>query len=95
MLSSLVYAYGINLVPAERVAEEVMTLNAQLAKEMREAGMTFTLDELDQRFEALLKQLEDSGICLRGESYPPIVTRDQWLKAQLVTIQKMAKGEKL
>ena len=30
MMPSPVYAYGINLQPLERVAEEVMKLNAQL-----------------------------------------------------------------
>ncbi len=33
MLSSPVYAYGVNLLPAERVAEEVMRLNEQLTQE--------------------------------------------------------------
>ncbi len=53
MLSSPVYAYGINLLPAERVAEEVMTLNVQLAQTVREIGATFTLDDLDQIFHAI------------------------------------------
>lgn len=52
--SSPVYAYGINLQPAERMAEEVMKLNAQLAHDVRETGAIFTLDDLDQRFQALL-----------------------------------------
>ncbi len=34
MLSSPVYAYGVNLLPAERVAEEVMRLNTQRVQEM-------------------------------------------------------------
>ena len=92
MLSSPVYAYGINLLPSERVAEEVTRLNAQLALEMLETGVTFTLDELDQRFQVLLQQLEDSGICHRGEPLPPIITKEQWLQAQLASIQKLAKG---
>ena len=95
MLSSPVYAYGINLQPAERVAEEVMKLNAQLAQQMRETGVTFTLDDLDQRFQALLQQLEDDGICQHGVDCPPIITKDQWLQAQLVTIEKLARGEVL
>ena len=95
LLSSPLYAYGINLLPAERVAEEVTKLNAQLAQEMRETGVTFTLDDLDQRFQALLQQLEDSGVCHRGEPLPPIITKEQWLQAQMATIQKLAKGEKL
>ena len=62
MLSNPVYAYGINLLPAERVAEEGMKLNAQLAQEMRETGVTLTLDDLDQRFQALLRYLENASI---------------------------------
>ena len=92
LLSDPAYAYGVNLLPAERVADEVMKLNAQLAREVRETGATFTLDDLDQRFQALLKQLEDSGVCRRGEDLPPIVTKEQWLQTQLTTIQKLAWG---
>jgi hypothetical protein len=73
MLSSPVYAYGINLLPAERVAEEVMKCNAQLAQVGRETGASFTLYDLDQRFQALLQQLEDTDICHRGGPYPPIL----------------------
>ena len=39
MLSSPEYAYGINLLPAERVAEEVMKLNVQLAQEVRDSDV--------------------------------------------------------
>ena len=95
ILSSPVYAYGINLLPAERVADEVMKLKALLAQVVKETGVTFTLDDLDQRFQALLQQLQNSGACIRGESFPPIITKEQWLQAQLVTIQKLARGEKL
>jgi hypothetical protein len=41
-VSSPVYTYGINLQPAERVAEEVMKLNTQLAQDMRETGVTYS-----------------------------------------------------
>ena len=95
MLSSPVYTYGINLQPTERVAEEVMKLNAQLAQIVRETGVTFTLADLDHRFQALLRHLEEDGTCQRSEPLPPIVTKDQWLKAQLVTIQKLANGVQL
>ena len=50
ILSSPAYAYGVNLLPAERVAEAVMELNAQLAQEMRDTGAQFTVEELDGRF---------------------------------------------
>ena len=53
------------------------------------------LNDLDQRFQALLQQLEDTGVCLRGESLPPIITKEQWLQAQLVTIQKLTEDKKL
>jgi hypothetical protein len=72
-----------------------MKLNTQLAQAVRETGATFNLVDLDQRFQALFQQLEKSGVCQRGESQPPIITRELWLKAQLVTIQKLASGEKL
>jgi hypothetical protein len=62
MLSNPVYAYGtFGLQPAERVAEEVMRFNAQLAHAVREIGVTFTVADLDQRFQALLQHLEDAG----------------------------------
>ena len=94
MLSSPVYAYGINLQPVERAAHEVMKLNTQLAQTVRETGVTFTLDDLDQRFQALLRHLEEDGVCQRGVDCPPIITKEQWLKAQLVTIQRLVSDEK-
>ena len=72
-----------------------MKLNAQLAQVVRETGATFTLDDLDRRFQALLQQLEEDGICSWGESLPPIITRKQWLQAQWFTIKKLARGEEL
>ena len=95
MLSSPVYAYGINLVPTELVADAVMQLNKRLAEEMRDTGATFTLDELDHRFMALLRELENSGTCTRAEDYPPIVSKDLWLQAQMKTIEKLSRGERL
>ncbi len=95
MLSSPVYAYGINLVPAERVAKAVMQLNAQLAHEMRDIGATFTLNQLDQRFQALLRELEKSGRCTREEDYPPILSKDLWLQAQMKTIERLTRREPL
>ena len=63
MLSSPVYAHGTcGLLLAEQVAEEVMTLNMQLAQQMRDTGVTYSLTDLDQRLQALLWQLEDDGI---------------------------------
>lgn len=95
MLSSPVYAYGINLVPAERVAEAVMQLNRQLTQEMRDTGVAFTLDDLDRRFQALLQELEASGSCTREEDHPPIVSKELWLQAQLKTIERLARNENL
>jgi hypothetical protein len=80
MLSSPVYAYGINLLPPEGVAEAVMQLNTQLAQEVRETGVTFTLADLDARFRALFQQLEGSGAYRRGEDLPPILTKEQCCK---------------
>jgi hypothetical protein len=95
MLSDPAYGYGVNLQPVERATEAVMQLDQQLAQKVRESGVTFTLDDLDQRFQALLKQLEDSGVCHRGEDLPPIVTKEQWLQAQWAAIQRLARGEAL
>ena len=61
MLSNPLYGYGINLVPSERVAEAVMQLNTKLAHEMHDSGATFTLNQLDQHFQALFLELEKSG----------------------------------
>jgi hypothetical protein len=70
-------------------------LNAHLAQEVREAGITFTLDDLDHRFKELFKHLEDSGACRRGEDVTPIVTKELWLQGQWATIQRLARGEAL
>jgi hypothetical protein len=59
---------------------------------VRETGATFTLDGLDQRYQALLVRLEDSGVCHRGEDSPQIICKKQWLQAQWATIQKLAMG---
>ena len=95
MLSSPIYGYGIDLQPAERAAEAVMQLNTRLAKEMRDTGKVLSLEELDREFQALFHELETSGTCTRGEDSPPIVTKEQWLQAQLVAIQKLSRGEQL
>ena len=95
MPSCPVNAYGINLLPAERVADRVKKLNAQLAQTVWETSATSTLDDLDQRYQALLQRLEDTGICSRGEPYPPVITSEQWLHAQLAATQKPARGDEL
>jgi hypothetical protein len=82
-------------VKVEHYAELVMRLNKQLAQEMQDTSVTFTLNDLDQRFQALLQRLESDSTCRRGEDYPPVDTKEQWLRAQLVTIQRLARGEKL
>ena len=58
------------------MADEVTQLNQQLAQEVRNTGATFTLDDLDRRFQTLLKQLEDSGTCRRDELMPSLVTKE-------------------
>jgi hypothetical protein len=63
MLSSPMYVYGTyGLLPAERVAEEVMKLNAQIAQEIRDSGVTYSLADLDQQLQAILQKLEADGI---------------------------------
>jgi hypothetical protein len=66
MLSNPVYAYAINQQPVEHGAEEVTQLNTRLAQAVRATGTMFTLGDLDQRFQALLLQLEDTGVCHSG-----------------------------
>jgi hypothetical protein len=95
MLSSPVYAYGINLLPADKVAEAVMQLNTELAQTMRQTGKRYTLDELDQEFQALLQALEASDGYTRGSDHPPLVPREMRLQSQLTTVEKLARGEKL
>jgi hypothetical protein len=95
MLSSPVYAYGVNLLPADRVADAVMSLNSNLAQEMRETRKHFTLEELDERFQTLLRELETIEGYTRGEDHPPIVSKEMWLQTQLRTIEKLSRGEKL
>lgn len=95
ILNSPVYAYGINLQPSERVAEAVMHLNTQLAREMHDTGATFTLEELDRRFQMMLSELEASGTCIREMDHPPLVSKEQWLQVQLKTIEKLSRGEQL
>jgi hypothetical protein len=82
-----------DLQPAERVAEEVMKVNARFAQEMWETGATFTLNDLDHRIQALPKQLEDTGTCRRDEPLPPIIPKVQWLQAQWDAIHKLARRE--
>ena len=56
----------------------VIKLNVRLAQEVAETGVTFTLDDLDQRFIALLKGLESTGICRRGVPCPPVISKELW-----------------
>ena len=95
ILSNPVYSYGINLQPAEQVADAVMRLNEHLAQEMQNTRVAFSLAALDARYQVLLQELEASGLYTHEEDLPPIVPKDQWLKAQLVTIEKLSRNEKL
>jgi hypothetical protein len=62
---------------------------------MRDTGTMFSLKELDRHFLDLLRQLEESGECERDTDCPPLITKEQWLQTQLVTIQKLSHGEEL
>jgi hypothetical protein len=55
-VSSPVYAYGIKLLPAARVAREVMRLNAQLEQTVWETGAIFTFENLDLAFQVLVNR---------------------------------------
>jgi hypothetical protein len=67
--TNIASSHGINLLPAKRVAEEVMHLNIQLAQQMRETRASFIQGVLDQRFQALLRKLVDDSICKRDKDY--------------------------
>ena len=95
MLSSPVYAYGLNLLPVEDVPDAVMELNKRLAQGMRDTGVELALEELDRRFQTLLDELDASGKYTRDADAPPIITKELWLRAQLVTIGKLVRGEQL
>jgi hypothetical protein len=95
IISNTIQQNEIRIIKKYSVAEEVMRLNAELAQEMRETGATFTLNDLDQRFQALLRQMETECACHRGEPAPPIIPKQQWLQVQWVTIQKQTRGEEL
>ncbi len=93
ILNNPVYGYGIVLEPFDVAIAQVAALNRQLADEQRERGREFSLQELDQRFQKLFERLVNEGICKRGPDAPPIVTKEEWLKAQQVAIGRLARGE--
>jgi hypothetical protein len=39
--------------------------------------MTNNLVDLDERFQALLSQVDDDGSCRQGEPCPPLITKEQ------------------
>jgi hypothetical protein len=53
-------------------------------------GMGVTLNWTQTKY-----HFDNNGICHRDLDYPPIITKEQWLQAQLVCIQKLARGEEL
>ncbi len=93
MLTNPIYGYGIVLEPAGVVTAQVQRLESALAQEQKERGKPFSLEELDQRFQALFRQLVEDGSCRREPDAPPLIKREEWLQAQQVTIERLARGE--
>lgn len=94
-LTSIADAYGITLLPVDRVARAMIELNGKLAKDMRTSKTGYTTHDLDQKYQALMHELEATGACTRGEDKPPTVSRDRWLQAQLNMIESLARDDRL
>lgn len=92
---SSIYDYALNLQPSETVVKHIMNLNRQLAAESRKHGREISLEELDQRFQALFTNLLEAGICKRGPDAPPLLSKEQFLFAQRTIIARLIDGEEL
>ncbi len=95
MLSNPMYGYGTVFEPLEVVIHRIQELQLHLAAERLARPQPFTLEELDERFHALFRDLEQSGVCTRSPDVQPIVPKVQWLRTQQVTIEKLANAQDL
>jgi len=93
LLTNPMYGYGIVLEPADRVPAAVQQFEQQLADEQNARGFGFTLQELDERFQAFFASLVARGTFTRSADVPPIVDKETWLQAQQVAIGRLARGE--
>lgn len=93
MLTNPIYGYGIVLEPRERVSATIQQFEEQLAVEQDQRGFAFTVQELDQRFQAFFVALVNSGSFTRGTDAPPLIPKETWLQAQQVAISRLARGE--
>ena len=93
LLTNPMHGYGIVLEPIELVPAAVQHFEEQLADEQSQRGFGFTLQELDQRFQAFFTSLVESGSFKRGQDFPPSVPKETWLQAQQVAIGRLARGE--
>jgi hypothetical protein len=93
LLTNPVYGYGIVLQPVDRVPAEIQKFEAQLADDQNKRGFGFTLQELDERFQAFFTSLIESGSFTRGNDAQPIIDKETWLQAQQVAIGRLARGE--
>lgn len=93
LLTNPTYGYGIVLQPAHLVPAEIQKFDEQLADEQNKRGFGFTLQELDERFQAYFASLVESGAFTRGKDAPPLVDKNTWLESQQVAISRMARGE--
>ncbi len=93
MLTNPIYGYGVVLLPADQVPLAIQQFEEQLANEQSKRGFAFTLQELDERFQAHFKSLVESGSFALGRDAPPLIDKETWLKAQQVAISRIARGE--
>lgn len=93
LLTNPMYGYGIVLEPTGQVPAAIQLFEQQLADEQNKRGFGFTLQELDQRFQAFFTSLVESGSFTRGNDTQPIIDKETWLHAQQVAIGRLARGE--
>jgi hypothetical protein len=90
-----VYGYGRHLQPLDTVVAHVLRLNRALAERQKSLGRTLTLDELDEEYTALMDRLVAQGLCWHEQDAPPLVSKEQWLRAQQVAIRRLVNGEEI
>lgn len=92
MLVNPIYGWGIFFESPDAV-EAIKTFEEQLAREQRERGCEFSIQELETRFQ----QLFDEWIATHRFEFsyaPPAIEKDLWLRTQQVIINRLARGEK-
>jgi hypothetical protein len=89
MISNPIYGYGLVLEPMGDLVEAVDDFVHALADRPDE----YTVEALDREFQGLFARLEASGRFRRRPDAPPLVGKDEWLRAQLARIAGIRRGE--